>query len=102
MPETSRMTAASGHGSEQFDLMMEQAAVVQYADHGDERRARVNADHLRQRRAVHRDEQRDQHAQINRQAAEQRHGLDVHLARPWMIDHPDAQSELPHRNGESH
>ena len=91
-----------GHGSEQLDLMMEQAAVVQNADDGDKRRARVNADHLRQRGAVHRHEQRDQHAQINRQAAEQRHRLDVHFARARMIHHPDAQRELPHRNGEPH
>ncbi len=102
IPEISRITAASGHRSEQFDLMMEQAAIVQYADNGDERRARVYADHLRQRGAVHGYQQRDQHAQINRQPAEQRHRLDVHLARARVIDHPDAQRELPHGNGETH
>ena len=60
MPETIRNTAASGHADEKFDLMMEQAAVVQEADDGDEGSARENADDLLQRRAVQCEQNREQ------------------------------------------
>ena len=81
--------------------MMQESAIVQDSDHRDEGCAQINSDHLRKRGAVQRNEKRDQDSEVYGDAAQERHGLNVDLARTGMVHHSRAQGQLPHRNREA-
>ena len=100
MPLARRMPAAMRHGDEELDLMMQPSAIVQKTDRGDQRRAGDDAGALRARRAVEGEQNRQHHAAVHGEAAEQRNRLEMNLARSGKIDHADAQRERADRHGE--
>ena len=89
-----------GHPDEQFDLVMQQAAVVEQSDHREQRGAGENSDDLLMRRAAEREQNGEHESEIDGDAAEQRNGAEVDFARAGMVHHPVTQREAANRDGQ--
>ncbi len=89
------------HADEKFYLVMQQAAVVEEADDGEQRGAGEDADDLLLRRVVPREQHGEYEAQVNSDAAEQRDGIQMNFAGPGFIHHAVAQREMTNRHGEA-
>ena len=87
-----------GHAQEEFDLVMEQPAIVEDADSRDQRPADENAHDLRARRSVESKEHRNHHGGVHRQAAKKRDWLEMNFAWPGQVDHSYAQRKCTNRN----
>src|SRR5580704_8660241 len=88
------------HADEKFYLVVQQAAVVEEADDGEQRGAGKDADDLLLRRVVPREQHCEYEAQVNSDAAEQRDGIQMNFARPGFIHHAVAQREMTDGHGE--
>ena len=89
------------HAHEKLYLVMQQPAIIQKADQRQQRSARQNPDDLLQRRVMPREQHREDEAQVNRDPAEQRDGIQMNFARPGLIHHPVTQRQLPNRHSEA-
>src|ERR1700722_1073239 len=74
-------SGSEGHRDEQFDLMMQPALVIEEADRRNERRARYDAEALRARRAVEREQNREHDRPPHCESAQERDWLQVYVAR---------------------
>ena len=88
------------HADEKFYLVMKQAAVVEEADCREQCGARENSDNCWSGTPSKREQYGENKSEIDRNAAEQRHGSDVDFARARMVHHSVTQGEAADGDGE--
>src|SRR5215469_5762440 len=81
--------------------MMKFAAVIQNASDRQQRRAGKYADNFHPLCDRHSDGNGNDEAGVDRHSTEQRHRLQVHFARAWLIHKACVQGKLPHRPRQS-
>jgi hypothetical protein len=85
------------HGYKEFDLMMEQAAVVKNAHGGHQSRSGHDAKNLGARRAIENNQDGHHHAPVHGQAAKKRDGFQVNFARARQVHHAHANGQGANR-----
>ena len=88
------------HADEEFDLMVEQAAVVKEADDGEQGGSGEDADDLLLGDAVAGEENREHEAEVNRGAAQERNRIDVDFPRAGLVHHAVAEGQVADGDGE--
>src|SRR6201984_43257 len=88
------------HAHKQFDLMMEQTAVVEDAHTRDERRSNKDAHNLRAGRAIESKEYCEYHGGGPCEAAKEWDRREMNFTRSRQVDHSNAQRKRAHRNDE--
>ncbi len=88
------------HAHKQFNLVMEQAAVVEDADSRDERGSNEDAHDLGARRSVEGKERGDYHGGVHRQTTKKRDRGQMNFARTGKINHSHAKRQGAYGNNQ--